>query len=291
MIDGPISRGLECDPTPRADGCPPCSSPEGGRCRDQWYSSALRCSSDAQCGGAAGSCRHGYCVLTDRDGDWLDDDFEREIAERNFPKVLLQSGEKCGAPHGVIYRVRRHPENPRRIAIVYVVLYGVDCGELNGHLGDAETFAITVDLDTQPGAAATVGVAAWAHAGTLCASTSTCETAPATRECAQSVDGGAPTEVTIYASRNKHASYLTTSTCGNNCFDQCNDGERIVGPLLNVGQPGQPLVTDLTAQGFVQQADGWNSQLLHFNPWGTTEFSGGGRLDKPLSDLLAPPGR
>jgi hypothetical protein len=287
VLSGPVNQALQCGTAPRPDGCPPCSAPEGSYCRDQWYWAALRCNGDAQCG-ASGSCQLGFCVLNDRDGDGIDDDLEREVAELNFPKVMMALGETCGAPHGVVYRVRRHPALPRRLAVTYVVMYANDCGELTGHVGDAESFAITVDLDAQPGAAATVGVEAWAHAGTTCGSTSSCETAVATNECGDK--GSAPSEVVIYASREKHANYLSTATCGGNCFDSCSAGERIIGPLLNVGEPGHPLVTDLTTQGFVQGADGWAKELLHFNPWGSVEFSGGGRIDKPLSDLTAPPG-
>ena len=94
----------------------------------------------------------------------------------------------------------------------------------------------------------------------------------------------------IYASAEKHANYLSTSTCADNCLDRCSQGQRLTGPLLNVGEPDHPTVRDLTAQGFVQGADGWARQLLHADPWGTAEFSGGGRLDQPLTNLLAPPG-
>lgn len=285
---GTVNGTLLCNPAPLG-ACPGCSSPDGASCRDQWYSSGLRCSTDAQCS-ASGACQLGFCVGTDVDGDGIDDNLEREVATLNFPKVLMANGEECGAPHGVIYRVRRHPTNPKRLAITYVVLYANDCGELNGHTGDAETFAITVDLDAQPGAAATVGVESWAHAGTTCGSTSSCETSPATNACGTPTKDTSPSEVVIWASQNKHASYLSASTCTDNCLDSCTAGERINGPLLNVGEPGHPMVTNLTTQGFVQSSDGWGAELLHFNPWSTQEFAGGGRLDQPLTNRSAPPG-
>jgi hypothetical protein len=261
----------------------------GAVCRDQWYSVALRCDSDAQCGGS-GSCRLGYCVLKDQDGDGLDDDFEQQIAQLNFPKLVLSDAESCGAPHGVIYRARRHPENSKRVALLYTMLYAFDCSQPNGHVGDAESFAVTVDLDAQPGGAATVGLQAWSHAATACNSASSCETAPGTNECAESKDPTTPSEVVIYASRDNHANYLSQSTC-NSCFDRCSGSQRIVGPLVNVGEPDHPLVTDLTAQGFVNDADGWSAELLHFNPWSAAAFAGGGRLDQPLFTLTAPPGK
>jgi hypothetical protein len=291
VVTGVVNPALLCDPTlPKPnDGCPPCSAPLGARCQDQWYSSALRCSDDTQCG-LSGACQKGYCVFHDGDADGLDDDFEREIAERNFPRVLLAQDEECGNPLGVIYRARRHPQNPNRIAITYMLLQPVDCGEFNGHDGDATTFAITVDLNAQPGRAATVGVKSWAHMGTVCGSTSSCETGAATDGCGETGNASSSSEVVIYMSRNKHEGYLWLSTCDANCLDSCSVGERIFGPLLNVGEPGHPLVTDLTTQGFVQSADGWGDKLLHFNPWSTVEFLGGGRLDTPLTTLTAPPG-
>jgi hypothetical protein len=288
FASGTVRDGALCT-SPPDQGCPACSTRDGALCRGQWYTTDLRCESDAQCGGQ-GSCRLGHCVTKDDDGDGVDDGLEREVAEMNFPKVMLAKGESCGAPHGVIYRVRRHPQRPERLAITYIVLYDTDCGQLNGHVGDAETFAITVDLDVQPGGPATVGVKAWAHAGTQCGSTSSCEAAPGTAACAEPGSTSLPPEVVIWASSDKHANYLSTSTCGDNCFDSCSAGERLTGPLLNVGEPDHPLVHDLTDQGFVTAANGWNAQLLHFDPWGSAEFSGGGRTDTPLAEQLAPSG-
>jgi hypothetical protein len=290
VITGTLQSSEQCKDAPHGD-CPVCSTRDGAVCRDAWYSSGLRCGGDGDCGAGAGACQQGYCVLTDRDGDGLDDDFEREVAEVNFPALHLASNEPCGTPHGVVYRVQRHPLNPKRLAVTYTVLYDIDCGSLNGHMGDAETFGITVDLDTQPGAPATVGVAAWAHLGTSCGSNSTCETGAATGACGSTSGAGASPEVVIYASANKHANYLSVDTCNGNCLDRCDAGERITGPLLDVGQPGHPLASDLTSQGFVQPSSGWAEQLLHFDPWSTSEFGGGGQLAHPLTDLIAPPGK
>jgi hypothetical protein len=284
---GPVDGATLCGAA--AGGCPPCSSRDGAVCRDTWYSSAMRCTTDAQCG-ASNACQRGYCVLTDADGDGIDDDFEREVAQLNLPAVFLAADESCGGPHGVLYRVRRHPQNPSRLAITYVVLYSSDCGPLNGHAGDAETFAVTVDLDAEPGAPATVGVETWAHAHTSCGSTSSCDAAPGTSSCADPSEPKASGAVVIYASTKKHANYLSRQTCSDNCLDQCSPGQRLLGPLLNVGEPDHPLVHDLTTDGFVQTADGWDERLLHIDPWGTAEFGGGGRLDEPLTNV-APPGQ
>src|SRR5262249_38295925 len=143
--------------------------------------------------------------------------------------------------------------------------------------------------DAEPGSAATVGVQTWAHAGTTCGSTSSCETAPAMGACGAPGGTSSPSEVVIYASADKHASYLSPTTCANNCFDTSSPGTRIWGPLLNVGEPDHPMVTDLTTQGFVQGSD-WAAVLQHFNPWGTPEFAGGGHVDNELTNSIAPPG-
>lgn len=290
LATGPVHPGAICSATNSTAACPACSTADGALCRSEWYSTALLCTSDAQCGGTAGACNLGYCALKDNDGDGIDDDLEAEVAELNFPKLYLAQDESCGAPHGVIYHVRRHPQDTQRLAITYVVLYDADCGDLTGHSGDAETFAITVDLHAQPGANATVGVQTWAHAGTACGSTSSCQAAPGTGACGESAAANVPASVVVWSSSSKHAEYLSRSTCSDNCLDSCSPGELITGPLLNVGEPDHPLVTDLTDQGFVTLAGGWNPVLLHINPWGSAQFSGGGYLDTVLVERIAPPG-
>jgi len=137
----------------------------------------------------------------------------------------------------------------------------------------------------------TDATAAWAHAGTACGSASSCATGAAMCGCAENAAASSPSEVVIYASADKHANYLSQSTCNGNCLDHCSRGTRLVGPLLNVGEPDHPMVTDLTTQGFVQSAWGWSDALLHFNPWSTAQFSGGGRLDQPLTERTAPAGQ
>src|SRR5262249_43643673 len=131
---GPVHADSLCAPS--EPGCPLCSTPDYGRCRDRWYTTGLRCLSDEQCGGTSQACQQGLCVFNDADQDGLDDDFEREVAERNLPALRLAQNEHCPGPHGIVYRVRRHPQAPQRLAITYVVLYQQDCGDLNGHIGD-----------------------------------------------------------------------------------------------------------------------------------------------------------
>ncbi|MCU1283536.1 MAG: hypothetical protein JWM53_7082, partial [bacterium] len=66
---GTVRNGALCSSQPTTGGCPACSTPDGAFCRGDWYSNALRCSGDAQCGGAPGACQLGYCVLKDADSD------------------------------------------------------------------------------------------------------------------------------------------------------------------------------------------------------------------------------
>src|SRR5262249_11465304 len=155
----------------------------------------------------------GWCVFDDRDGDGVDDAFADEIATRNLPALVLHPGESCAAPRAIVYSLRRHPDQPRRVAITYVVLYDQDCGALNGHLGDNESFAVTVDLDALPGPPATVGVMTVAHLGTACESVSTCVAEPGTGACA----APGASEVVIYSSKDKHSNYFSLDACSLNC--------------------------------------------------------------------------
>lgn len=269
--------------------CPLCSSLDGaGLCRDRYYAHAVRCTDEHDtCQKGGGACNGGYCVFTDKDKNGLDDDFEREIAEQNLPRLYMDPDESCGAPRGIVYRVRRHPDRPGRVSITYVVLYEVDCGALNGHLGDNEAFAITVDLDAAPGGPATVGVVSDAHRNTACESVSTCETRPGTSACAG--DGG---RVAIFSSRDKHANYLDIDTCEGNCLDHCGKGPVDESPVLvDVGEADAPLCTDLSSGPTpLTNASAWDPVLVHFNPWSQDTFADAGHIRDQLENLVAPAG-
>lgn len=283
----PSSANLDAQPGATDLACPACTAPrtDAGLCPDRYYATAARCTTAADCGGAA--CQHAYCVFHDQDGNDLDDDFQLEVARKNLPEIRFHPDEECASPRAVLARVRWHPDAPRRLALTYVVLYGRDCGDLNGHVGDNESFAITVDLDAQPGPAATVGVFTSAHRNTACDSESSCETAPGTRLCAP--PGG--DRVVLYASRNKHAHYLDRDVCDRNCFDHCGEASMPPEPALaDVGQEATPLVTDLTSDGMILAADGWDPSLLDYDPWAPGDFGGAGRIREQLRDVLAPAG-
>jgi hypothetical protein len=277
-----------CPAQPAGSPCPPCSVPERELCADQYYGGVYRCADEAGCPG--GSCREGFCLFRDDDRDGLDDRLEREIAERNLPRLALHVDEKCGAPSALLYRVRRHPAALRRLAVTYVALYSRDCGAFNGHIGDNEAFAITVDPDAAPGPAATVGLITQAHRGTLCDSMSTCETEAGTGACASTVGG--QTSVVVWVSRDKHGNYVDRETCSQNCLDACGAAS-FAGdiPLEAAGQPTAPLTHDLTADGLVTAAGGWEPALLHYDAWGDAPFGGASRPRDQLITLVAPVGR
>ena len=206
----------------------------------------------------------------------------------------MDPDEKCGDPSGIVYRLHHHPDSPRRVVITYVVLYTVDCGPLNGHLGDNESFSITVDLDSRPGGTATVAAKTWAHANTVCESVSSCTSQPGAAGCALTPPGESEPVVAIFASRDKHAHYLFAGTCERNCADHCAAGKRITPSttrLINAGEPEHAMVHDLSAgEGFVTVARGWDARLLHHDPWSTGAFGGAGHIAKQLTTFLAATG-
>jgi hypothetical protein len=286
---GDVKPELLCSEPDGAGGCPRCSSPvSDGACVDRWYATGLRCEQegDGRCEPRGGRCVDGYCVMHDVDADGIDDEFEDEVARRNEPALILHPVEECGGPRAIVYHVSRHPDAPRRLSIAYVVLYDRDCGEVNGHLGDNEAFAITVDLDASPGAGATVGIVTDAHRHTVCESVNTCETAAGTGACAAPWAG----EIVVWASRNKHANYFTVDECTDTCFDTCALGV-VDGalPMLDVGTPDVPRTHDIA--GFLSAEAGWHPELLHYDPWGPATFGDAGYVRDQLVSLVAPAGR
>lgn len=288
---GVVDEGTLCEGRILDEACPPCSSTDEGVCRDRWYASAARCFTDAQCAAVVGTCQQGYCVSVDEDEDGLDDRFEQELAERNLPVIFADSNEGCGHPKGMLFRAQRLANAPGRIALLYIVLYNRDCGELNGHVGDNEPLALTVVLDARPGAAATVAIETRAHGNTSCESVSSCVTLPGTGACGAPAPPDWQPVMVLFAARNKHSHYLRQGTCERNCFDACGPGERFADlPLVNVGEPEHPLVDDLSTQAFVNVGAGWGNQLLHSDPWGEQTFGGAGYIRKQLLTIAAPAG-
>jgi hypothetical protein len=93
----------------------------------------------------------------------------------------------------------------------------------------------------------------------------------------------------VYSSKDKHGNYATLAQCPTfgTCFDQCSlDQHRARPPIVNAGEPGHHMVSDLTTQGFITAANGWTEQsLMHFDPWNPAQdFGGAGNIAGDLVD-------
>ncbi|MEW6432623.1 MAG: hypothetical protein AB1730_14060 [Myxococcota bacterium] len=200
----------------------------------------------------------------DLDGDGLDDALEETLARGSFPYLSLAPDDGC--PLGVVvYRARPHPDDPTLVLLFYAHLYERDCG-LTGHVGDNEDFGVTVDPALPP----PLGIKTMksiGHQGTLCQQVTQCGRCGGLPAC-ELTDGGQPV---MYASKGKHAGYVEKSRCNpvTACLDTCafNPVPR-VPPMVNAGEPGRPLVGDLTTAGLITADAGWTeASLFFFEPW------------------------
>ena len=220
----------------------------------------------------------------DLDGDGLPDAHELQLAADYLPYLSVAPDDGC-ATGGMLVRVRPHPADPTKIAILYDHLYDQDCGAF-GHAGDDEAFGVTID----PNVAAPAGILAIiaiSHQGTICERDTECGSLPGMTPCETTPWNGAPWPI-VYSSKDKHGSYVDSNVCQwQSCFDTCELAPAPDAlPIANAGEPGAPLVLDLTTAGFVTQANGWTqAQLFHFDPWDTTKtFGGAGNLAGDLVD-------
>jgi hypothetical protein len=233
----------------------------------------------------------------DLDQDGLDDAWETQIATEYLPYISLDPGEQCGTPDGFVVRVSPHPGDPSRppryLEIRYDHLYQTDCGT-SGHIGDDENIAITVDTSL-PAPQGIMMIKAIAHRNTACEHDSEC----VQRSWSQSPCNGyatcdpGPVGATrsgypvVYVSQNKHGDYATMNGCTFGCdFGACTLATQPDLPaILNVGEPGHPLVSNLTTQGFVNADAGWTeTQLYNYDPWGSATFGGAGTVSADLTD-------
>jgi hypothetical protein len=234
-------------------------------------------------GGSAGSGGSGGAG--DADGDGLDDALELTLATDNFPFHSLAPNDDCPL-NGVVFRATPHPDSPAHVMIWYVVLFQNDCGA-NGHVGDDEVFGVVVD-PTLAAPQSILAVRAISHQGTICEGNTTCGTLPGCNPCTTATKNGASFPV-VFASVDKHGQYVVESTCDANFI--CDFGGCTLNPtpntppLVNAGEPNQPLVTDLSAQGFITAANGWTeASLMGFNPWSNQEFGSAGNVSDDLTD-------
>lgn len=230
-------------------------------------------------------------LTSDSDGDGLADDLEDQLAREYLPYVSLDPGDGC-ALSGFVARVRKHPADPTKVLIIYSHLFEHDCG-LGGHIGDNEAFGIAIDpAIPAPGGIEAIRTAS--HQGTPCQRTTECSTCGDSRtQCDVATDGGAQWPV-LYASKDKHGQYASKSGCPliGTCFDQCTlNPAREIAPIVNVGEPEHHMVTNLTAQGFINATNGWSeAELMNFDPWNTmSDFGGAGNISGDLQDATFEP--
>jgi len=214
--------------------------------------------------------------LIDDDGDGLDDRDELAWAQAYLPYISTSPTDGCTIG-GLAVRVSPHPADAKMVHIIYDYLYNDDCG-LGGHHGDDEVFAITADL-TQAPPLGIIAIKAISHQNTPCERDSICGRCGGLTPCQTLVKGGVPWPA-VWPSRAKHGSYVNrgaSCTLLGTCLDNCDDAPTPTEPpIVNVGEPGHPLVHDLTDQGFITSGNGWtHMELFHFDPWKTGASFGG----------------
>ncbi len=226
-------------------------------------------------------------TLVDRDGDGLDDALEDRLAREYLPYLSNDPADGC-ALSGIVFRVRPHPADPAFVAVVHVRIYHEDCG-IGGHIGDDEVFGLTID-PRRPAPAGIVAMTAIGHQDTLCEQVTACGQCPGQPPCEVATVDGKAVPV-VFASRNKHANYVLAGRCTlAACLDRCALAPAPASvPMLNAGEPGRPLLRDLSAEGFITGANGWtHAALLHLDPWDHARKVGGGATGTIASRLVDP---
>jgi hypothetical protein len=235
----------------------------------------------------AGGPDAGGPAFVDGDGDGLDDLAEKAWARDYLPFVSHSPTDGC-AVGGLVARVSPHGKNGKLLQIVYSYLYDQDCG-FGGHPGDNEAFGLTVD-PSKPAPAGIVAMKAISHQGTACERISECGRCAGLAACETLPRGGVAWPA-LWPSRGKHGGYVNRSkscTLFGTCADACEDNATPTVPeLVNVGEPGKPLVTNLSAQGFISAQNGWkNVQLYDYDPWSGAKFGNAGKVAEDLVDPL-----
>jgi hypothetical protein len=223
-------------------------------------------------------------AIVDRDGDGLDDAFEIATAKAYLPFVSLDPADGC-TRSGMVVRVRPHPVDPTKLLILYDHLFETDCG-LGGHVGDDEVFGVAVDPRVPP-PAGILAIKAVSHQNTACERVTQCSTCAGDSRpaCDRAADGGARWPV-VYPSKDKHGQYASKAQCTSLCFDQCTLATTAHRPpLVNAGEPGKALITNLTTDGFINGTNGWTeAALMNVDPWAPGDFGGAGAIADDLVD-------
>ncbi|MBI5488324.1 MAG: hypothetical protein HY905_13405 [Deltaproteobacteria bacterium] len=225
-------------------------------------------------------------AVTDLDLDGVDDALEQRVAEEYLPFLSVDPDDGC-ARSIIVFRVRPHPEDATLLHVVMDRLFEEDCG-LSGHVGDDEVFAMTVD-PAVPAPAGILVVRAISHQDTLCEHVSECgRCGSGVEPCTAASRGGVPGFPVVFYSLGKHGSYMSEGSCDGACFltNYCTLApESSEPPMINVGEPGAPLVRDLTAAGMITAEAGWSeADLFGYDPWGPDDFGGAGSVAADLVD-------
>ncbi|MGZ3450221.1 MAG: hypothetical protein ACXVEF_11540 [Polyangiales bacterium] len=221
----------------------------------------------------------------DLDGDGLDDDYESKLAADYLPFLSVDPADGC--KRGIIvFRMRPHPDAPTtRIHVIYDFLLEKDCGA-SGHVGDDEVFGMTID-PSKPAPDGIVAVRAISHQNTACEKVTDCGSCGTLAKCTTSTRKEKPFPVVFY-SKDKHGAYVKESDCDGACFftNYCSLAPMPTEPkMINAGEPGKPLTSDLTAAGLITTAEGWTEMdLFHFDPWSGKNFGGAGNVASDLDD-------
>jgi hypothetical protein len=191
----------------------------------------------------------------DTDGDGLPDQLEQALLER-FALRLRISAKDCdvapaeflpaapypqaiarnGTVYGQVFPVHREGAAGSFVEIHFYHLWARDCG-LTAHPLDAEAVygLLRANGDERSPEAwkAEYWVAA-AHEGTLCDMSNGANAAALA-----AADRGPD----VWASRGKHASYLSLEVCSRGCGnEQCDDAQPMrIAKLVNLGEPGLPM--------------------------------------------------
>ena len=223
-------------------------------------------------------------ALVDVDLDGLDDNDEMTWARGYRPFISVADADGCGLG-GFVLRVFPHPDDPTLVAIIYDHLFETDCG-LGGHTGDNEVFGATID-PTRPAPGGLIALVAASHQNTICERDSACGTCPGLTACDVVSVAGVDVPV-VYNSKDKHGTYATLASCDPlaTCFDACSLATTSDDPpMVNAGEPTMHMIDDLTAQGFITDANGWTKpEVFDYDPWGDLEFGSAGKVAEDLID-------
>jgi hypothetical protein len=234
---------------------------------------------DAAAGTDAGP--DGGTLTMDLDGDGLDDAREAMLAAAYLPYLSIHPSDSCPLG-GIVYRERPHPSDPTKISIIYDHLFQRDCG-FGGHVGDDEVFGVSIDPAVPP-PDGILSIRTISHQGTLCERTNNCGRCTSTM-CQTHARDGLEVPV-VYSADGKHGNYLTASCTSGTCADLCSlNSAPAAVDLVNAGEPGLPLVTNLTTQGFITAANGWTEPSeMDYDPWSGLDFGTAGNVAGDLTD-------